>query len=230
MSTTDTTASPAKTAAKKAPKNAKPYHKGNVAEDLFSAASRLIDTEGLDSLTVRRLCREVGVTAANFYNHHPSLEHLLLDVAATGMDTLRGMNERVMKRAKSRNEGLVAMTLEAVEFSVAHPDLFRVMFGQVSGGGQHERYYQASQGAFAALVRSIYGEDGNLFRVGDVAWLHAHFRKAYVYFSFFYGLARLVSMDLITFPTRTKAERSQFVKELAWTFIRGLDGPELPKM
>ena len=69
-------------------KPSKPYHKGNVSEDLFAAASRLIETEGLESLTVRRLCREVGVTAGNFYNHYPSLEHLLLDVAAVLVATV----------------------------------------------------------------------------------------------------------------------------------------------
>jgi AcrR family transcriptional regulator len=204
----------------------KPYHKGNVAEDLFAAASRLIETEGIDSLTVRRLCREVGVTAANFYNHYPSLEVLLLDVAAAGVDLLSTATNKVIKRVKSREERLVEITIRFVEFSLEHPDLFRVMYGQVSGSGSHERFYNRTESSFAELVKLIYGED--IYRADDVVWSHIHCRKAYAYFSFVYGLARLVSMQIFTFASGTKAERQNFVRDMAWTIAHGLDGPEPP--
>lgn len=212
---------------KKPTEPSKSYHKGNVAEDLFAAASRLIETEGIDSLTVRRLCREVGVTAANFYNHYPSLEVLLLDVAAAGVDLLSLAINKVMKRAKSREEKLVEITIQFVEFSLEHPDLFRVMYGQVSGNGSHERFYNRTERSFAELVKLIYGED--IYRTDDVAWSHIHCRKAYAYFSFVYGLARLVSMQIFTFASGTKVERQSFVRDMAWTFAHGLDGPEPPK-
>lgn len=222
----------AKAAAKPAPKapaqrakptskpEPKPYHKGNVAEDLFAAAWRLIETEGLDSITVRRLCREVGVTAANFYNHYRSLEHLLLDVAAAGMQALNAMNEKVLHRARSRQDQLVTTTVHIVEFSIDHPDLFRVMFGQVADSEKHARYHETATASFAGLVQMIYGQD--LYRADDVAWSHTHAKKAYAFFAFAYGLARLVSMRLYTFPSETKAERQQFVKDLSLAFVQGL--------
>ena len=215
---------PAKPA--KALKAPKPYHKGHVSEDLFSAASQLIESEGLESLTVRRLCREVGVTAANFYNHYPSLEHLMLDVAAEGMEALQAINNRVLKRAKSRSEQLVSTAVQIVDFSIDHSDLFRIMFGQVADSEKHERYRGAATNSFGGLVRLIYGED--IFRQDDVAWSHANCPKAYAYFSFIYGLARLVSMRLYTFPSGTKTERQQFVRTLTLTFVQGLDLPEAP--
>jgi AcrR family transcriptional regulator len=201
-----------------------PYHKGHVAEDLFATAAQLIESEGLDSLTLRRLCREVGVTAANFYNHYPSLEHLLLDVAAAGMEALQAINEKVLRRAKSRQEQLVATTVHIVDFSIEHPDLFRLMFGQIAESEKHERYSRTAAVSFAGLVQLIYGQD--LYRPDDVAWSHAHAKKAYAYFAFAYGLARLVSMRLYTFPSETKAERQQFVKDLALIFAQSLDDLE----
>lgn len=211
---------------RKAPAARESYHKGNVSQDLFSHARRLIDTEGLESVTLRRLCREVGVTAANFYNHYPSLEHLLLDVAAAGAGELSERTLRVMKRGKTRNEKLVTLASEFVEFGVEHPDLFRVMYGQVTGSGQHESFQRAMEGSFAELVKLIYGED--LYRVEDVAWSHQKCPKAYAFFSFCYGAARLVSMGLYVFPSGTKTERQRFVRELAWTIVNGLDGPPEP--
>lgn len=220
---TKATAKQANAAGKAAPK---PYHKGNVAEDLFAAAWRLIETEGLDSITVRRLCREVGVTAANFYNHYPSLEHLLLDVAAAGMQALNAMNSKVLHRGKSRLDQLVTATVNLVEFSIEHPDLFRVMFGQVADSEKHERYNSTAEASFSSLAQMIYGQD--LYRPDDVAWSHAHAKKAYAYFAFAYGLARLVSMRLYTFPSETKAERQQFVKDLTLAFVQGLGDLESP--
>ena len=45
---------------------ARQYHKGNVAEDLKLAAIRILEAETVEDLSVRRLAREIGVTAANF--------------------------------------------------------------------------------------------------------------------------------------------------------------------
>jgi AcrR family transcriptional regulator len=202
------------------------YHRGNVAQDLLSVARRLIDTEGLDHVTLRGLCREVGVTAANFYNHYPSLEHLLLDVAADGAEELSTRTMRVMRRAKSRHEKLVELAIEFVEFGLDHPDLFRIMYGQVKDSLGHERFQMAMEGSFAKLVQLIYEAD--IYRPGDVAWSHQHCAKAYAFFAFCYGVARLVSMQLFTFPSGTRAERQRFVRDLAWTFVNGLDGPEPP--
>ncbi|RVT51284.1 TetR/AcrR family transcriptional regulator [Rubrivivax albus] len=202
------------------------YHKGHVAEDLKTIARRLIDSEGLDSVTLRRLCREVGVTAANFYNHYPSLEHLLLDIAADGAAELSTRTLRLMRRAKSREEKLVELAIEFVEFGLEFPDLFRIMYGQINGSRDHAAFQLAMEGSFAQLVELIYGAD--LYRPNDVAWSHAQCPKAYAFFSFCYGAARLVSMQLFTFPTGTKAERQRFVRELSWIFVKGLDGPAPP--
>lgn len=212
------------TAARRVPRAS--YHKGHVAEDLKVIARRLIDTEGLDNVTLRRLCREVGVTAANFYNHYPSLEHLLLDIAADGAEELSARSLRVMRRAKSRDEKLVELAIEFVEFGREHPDLFRIMYGQVLGSEGHEHFQQAMEGSFAQLVQLIYGAD--IYRTGDIAWSHQHCAKAYAFFSFCYGTARLVSIQLFTLPSGTKAERQRFVRDLAWTCVNGLDGPPPP--
>lgn len=210
-----------KTARPRSP--ARPYHKGNVAADLFAAATRLIGSEGLESVTVRRLCREVGVTPANFYNHYPSVEYLLLDVAAAGAEALTAVFERTTRRHKSREDQLLEIAVQCVQFGIDHPDLFRVMFGHVPGSAMHDRYNRTIEACFARLVKVIYGED--LYRPDDVAWSHSHCQAAYAYFSFTYGLARLVSMGVLEFPTGTRAERQQFIRELAQRFVYGLAVP-----
>ena len=196
------------------------YHKGNVDRDLFDAASRLIEAGELDQLTLRRLCREVGVTAANFYNHYPSLNHLLLDVAAEGLDQLRERVRARLSRIEAFDERLTAIATGFVEFGVDHPDLFRLMFGQIVDARAHERFHTASELAFAELVNRVDGE--HRYRSEDIAWSHAHCQSGYTLFAFSYGLARLISMGLIEFPSGTRAERTRFVKSLALTLVRGI--------
>ncbi len=50
------------------------------AEVIFEAALRLVDEEGLDALTMRRLASDLGVATMSLYSHVPSKDHLLLGV------------------------------------------------------------------------------------------------------------------------------------------------------
>lgn len=44
---------------------------------LFETALRLVDTEGLEALTMRRLAAELGVEAASLYHHVPNKDALI---------------------------------------------------------------------------------------------------------------------------------------------------------
>jgi AcrR family transcriptional regulator len=46
-------------------------------DELFGTALRLVDEEGLEALTMRRLAEEVGVEAASLYHHVSSKEALI---------------------------------------------------------------------------------------------------------------------------------------------------------
>jgi AcrR family transcriptional regulator len=46
-------------------------------DELFAAALRIVDAEGLEALSMRRLGREVGVEAASLYHHIPNKDALI---------------------------------------------------------------------------------------------------------------------------------------------------------
>jgi AcrR family transcriptional regulator len=46
-------------------------------DELFETALRLVDTEGLEALTMRRLAEEVEVEAASLYHHIPNKDALI---------------------------------------------------------------------------------------------------------------------------------------------------------
>ena len=46
-------------------------------DELFSTALRIVDAEGLEALSMRRLANEVGVEAASLYHHIPNKDALI---------------------------------------------------------------------------------------------------------------------------------------------------------
>jgi len=52
-------------------------------ESIFRAALRLVDTEGIDALTMRRLAAELGVGTMSLYSHVPNKDELLDGVVGT---------------------------------------------------------------------------------------------------------------------------------------------------
>lgn len=213
--------------AKKQPtgKTPAPYHRGNVAEDLLAAAARMLETERFEDISARRLCREIGVTSANFYNHFPSFNHLMHDLAAQGFERRAVQNLRVLSQSVSRDDALIQVAHNMVDFAIEHNQLFRIMYGQLPPIPGHTQRNDKANRAFAVLVQAIYGAD--IFRPDDPSWSHEHCLHAYSFFSFTYGLARLVSMDQFEFPSGTKAERRKFVEDATRAFVAGL--PPLAK-
>lgn len=47
------------------------------ADRLFGTALRIVDSEGLEALSMRRLAKEVGVEAASLYHHIPNKDALI---------------------------------------------------------------------------------------------------------------------------------------------------------
>lgn len=200
-------------------KTKRSYHKGHVAQDLLAAAARILKDESVEALSVRRLAREVGVTPANFYNHFPSLEDVLLTLAAEGFDTITADTRRCMDKAKSRKEGLIESSVGFVNFAIANKQVFRIMFGQVPDAVLNEKFRIASDKSFAQLVRYIYGE----WRYDREHLAETHHKAAVAYgmFSLVYGLARNIIEDQFEFETGSKAEIRRFVEEVMRTYMDG---------
>jgi len=198
-----------------------PYHKGNVRTHLVDAARKLLQTERVEDITARRLCREVGVSSANFYNHYKSLEHLFREVAAQGFAQRAAEHKRLLNRPGSRDAKLVQIAQNLVEFSITNSQLFRLMFGQTGDTGINSRYGDAAEVSFRVIAEIVLGED--LYRADDPIHSHQLCKPAYAYFAFIYGLARCYSQGLISNPSGTRAERKSFVEDLTLQIIRGLD-------
>jgi AcrR family transcriptional regulator len=208
-----------KKTARKKPSVRQSYHRGNVAQDLLAVGTRILEKERFEDISARRLCREIGVSISNFYNHFASFDDFLLVIATKGFEMRMDRHRHVVEQARSREEALIELTQGMVDFAIEHHQMFRLMFGQVEGARDAGRVLQSNK-SFAVIVRAVYGQD--IFRLDDLAWSRVHCIHAYAFLAFFHGLARLITLGHIYLPENSVSERRRFVEDATKSFIRGL--------
>ena len=115
------------------------YHHGDLRNALVASAVRLIEQGGEAAFSLREAARDVGVSANAAYRHFDDKSALLTAAAAGGLEQLASRMLKAMDRAAESggNERPAIARFKAVgrayvEFALAHPELFRLMF---SGSG-----------------------------------------------------------------------------------------------
>lgn len=123
-----------KTAA--APSTRAHYHHGDLRHALLQAALKLVAEKGVVGFSLREAARAVGVSAAAAYRHFEDRSDLLAALALDGMGRLAMEMEKALARAPGAPgtparavAELGALGAAYVEFAVANPSHFHVMFG-----------------------------------------------------------------------------------------------------
>lgn len=113
------------------------YHHGDLRNALVLTATRLIEDDGLGEFSLRGTAREVGVSANAAYRHFSDKSDLLTAVAGYGFEKLGQRMRRAMGATRTgKNPAELAVNRfkatgrAYVEFALAHPELFEVMFGR----------------------------------------------------------------------------------------------------
>lgn len=135
-------------------KRADRYHHGDLRKALLRAAVRTIQNHGVNGLTLRGVGSTLGVSRTALYRHFTDKAALLAAVAAEGFRMLREETARAWEDGRSLN-AFEAMGSAYVEFAVAHPSHYRVMFGADVAGAQHAELASEGPGAFQVLVEAL---------------------------------------------------------------------------
>lgn len=98
---------------------------------LVDEAVELLEREGPDALTLRRIARAAGVSHMAPYRHFADKEALLAAVAETGFRELSASMELGAAKAATAQERMRAIGMAYVQFARSRPALYRLMFGPV---------------------------------------------------------------------------------------------------
>ncbi len=106
----------------------RPYHHGDLRAALVAEGLNLLDEKGSDSLSLREIARNVGVTATSVYRHFPDKDALLAALAREGLARLGTQQKEAARLAGGGSAGFTATGRAYVRFALANPGLFRLIF------------------------------------------------------------------------------------------------------
>lgn len=106
------------------------YHHGQLREALISSALRLLNEEGVESLSLRALAKISGVTQAAPYSHFSNKDELLAAVAETGFQRLALQMAEDATGCRDTRERIEKLMTSYIRFAVENKSLFRLMFGR----------------------------------------------------------------------------------------------------
>jgi AcrR family transcriptional regulator len=107
----------------------RPYHHGDLRDALLQAAVRALENGGIQTLSLRELGRELGVSHTAFRRHFSDKQALLNALAIEGFEKLRAVVARaVADREQNFDTRLIKATRAYVRFATKHPALVGLMF------------------------------------------------------------------------------------------------------
>lgn len=151
-------------------------------EILDATEDLLIETGSEEAVSIRAVAERVGVTAPALYRHFADKHSLLFEVCSLQFTRLHEHLDSVMAMEAEPTARLRACGRAYVEFGLAHPEAYRIMFMSPSDWTP-ETYageVLADEGAFMGLVRVVadviddLGVERDPFEASLLLWTAMH--------------------------------------------------------
>jgi AcrR family transcriptional regulator len=163
--------------------NIKSYHHGDLRSAVVEEGLRLLQDREAESLSLREIARNVGVSATALYRHFPDKASLLEALAEAGYAQLA--REQAEAARDGGPSGFAAMGQAYVHFALANPALFRLIF--VAKPTHAHPGVEAPAGTAASLLQT-----GVAQLMGPDAPAEARFAAMLRAWSLVHGLAMLI--------------------------------------
>lgn len=132
------------------------YHHGDLRRALLDAALGLLAEQGAESLTLRAVAREAGVSQTAPYRHFKDRSALIGDVAVEAFARLGTAIESAVRTGPAGVPALERGLAAYVRFGHLHPAEYRVMFGpELAGRPDRPDVPAAAEGVFRILRDGI---------------------------------------------------------------------------
>ncbi len=136
------------------------------AREIVGAARGLLEEEGAEALSMRRIAARLGIRAPSLYKHLPDKRALEAAIISSGFEELADASERALAAAGDDPLGALAVVYRG--FAREHPHLYRLMTDRPLARDALVPGVEAR--ASLPLYRAA-GEDAALARAG---WAFAH--------------------------------------------------------
>lgn len=145
---------PTKRPARRGRKSA--YHHGDLRQALLAAGEAELAVNGIEGFTLRGCAKRAGVSHAAPAHHFKDANALLTALATLGFTRFaQAMRAHQAKASAEPRAQLVAAGLGYLDFALAYPALFRLMFGSRRPDFADPSLHAVAEESFAILVGAI---------------------------------------------------------------------------
>lgn len=134
-----------------------PYHRANLRETLLREAAAELEEKGVEGFSLRGVAKRAGVSHAAPAHHFGDVGGLLTALAARGFALLLETQKAREDAAGAEDDRFVASGLGYVDFALANPALFRLMFAS-KRVEKSDADYQTNAGATFAHLAGFAGK------------------------------------------------------------------------
>ncbi len=164
----------------------KRYHHGDLRAALIAAAEADLAERGVEAFSLRQVAKRAGVSHAAPAHHFGDADGLLTALAVEGFHRfLSAQAAREATAAPDPRSQLAAAGLGYIDFALASPALFRLLFGSNRPDFVNPDLAAASSAAYAHLEAQVTAAGGSFADIAAV-WSLAH------------GLADLIAAGRLT--------------------------------
>lgn len=144
---------------------------------LTEVALRLVDTEGRDACSLRRVGIEAGISRTTPYTYFADKEALLDAVRVAALHALSDGCEAAVREGATIEDRLSRVGRAYIAFALSHPALYDLIFEPHGGGPAHAeavaRYRHLAEGPLReAFERGMVAFEPG--RLGHVLWAATH--------------------------------------------------------
>jgi AcrR family transcriptional regulator len=133
------------------------YHHGNLRQALLDQALKTLRQHSAETISLRALARDLGVSQAAPYRHFTGIDALLAELAIEGFrGLLHSMTEGREGRKLTPPQELRTLGEGYVAFAVQDPERYRLMFGSYRICNEpHTELVEAANACYRELQRVV---------------------------------------------------------------------------
>ncbi|WP_448568929.1 TetR/AcrR family transcriptional regulator [Thalassotalea ganghwensis] len=161
------------------------YHHGDLKASMIKTAKQMLENDGIQALSLRKIAEQVGVSRTAAYHHFANKHELLSAVASEGFEAWQHQVEAIFGNEKlTAKQRFKAFFQGYIHFAIEHPHIYSLMFGETLWKHQHntEQLNNVAYPSFEQQVKmtqywqsiGVLPAQENSLRLAQVIWGTLH--------------------------------------------------------
>ena len=127
----------------------------NTKQNLINQTRQMIDSTGLDSVSLRELGKVMGLSRSAVYRYFKSKEALLAMIALEDIKFLYETFDLLIQKANNPKKAFHDMVYQLYEFGVNHHDRYSLIFHKKWEGEEYQEFHSIAFQLYGVIQTSI---------------------------------------------------------------------------